>query len=816
MAHGLLSTKFDKASYAYWSEQGKSAAAVLGLAKDLKRDYGASGSAQTTTGSMTSGSKTLTLADAKDFQNGQGIAIVHAGPGPYQQHTTTSLQPPTSLGVTNEGTKGSTTYTYWIASVDYNGGITAAVSVTTTTGNATLAQGSNYNKITWTQATGAQGYVIYGDPSNPTSSQGILGTSNNSQFLDMGLGPQGMGMGQDFTASDLFPAAYPTSALGDTLSTTIVSGGGTTTLTLADAASATVTDVWVGHDDNAACATALADIIAAGGGTLDFGDGTFRIRDGLTTTLSSAVPLRFTGRQTGGTGQIIGLPGYSGSVLDITGDSSLNTRVEADGLVIDGNKANNVYGPNEDTQCGIRIVNASWCSVHDNVARNTWLSPIRYGNGTGATGSSASPVQDSIVAHNRVYEGYDQGIAIWNSTRVTVMANVVERSGWSGISFTQSLRCTAVGNTSNHNVYLANGPGSEGHGLAMEGADSCTFVGNTCESNNAAAVFISSGPFTHNNSTNNVVDANTLRLSQLGSHGVEMFSSDACAITNNTVSDNTGQGILTHYNCTRIDIAGNTLRNNAGNQIDVSGSSGTPTGCNINDNIMELTIAGAYNGVRMNNVFRSTVADNILQGNNSAQAVILTNCDHIDVHDNTCWDWHGNAALNGRGVTYCNFHHNTVLNTQGTAALKLEDQGATYSLHNTVDGNTLMDNQATHTQTYGVWEAGSTDYTTIRGNRFSGNIDGPLSLVGAHSTAADNPGYNPVGALTAPTVPVSGTALTNSFHVRARYYVSGGTVSGIAINGAATGLTGGAFELDPGETITFTYSAAPTLAVQGL
>lgn len=41
--------------------------------------YGASGSAQTTTGSITSGTPTLTLALAKDFVNGQGILVAGAG-----------------------------------------------------------------------------------------------------------------------------------------------------------------------------------------------------------------------------------------------------------------------------------------------------------------------------------------------------------------------------------------------------------------------------------------------------------------------------------------------------------------------------------------------------------------------------------------------------------------------------------------------------------------------------------------------------------------------------------------------------------------
>jgi hypothetical protein len=43
---------------------------------------GASGSGQTTTGTMSAGGTSLTLAAAQDFKNGQGIAVFAAGPNP--------------------------------------------------------------------------------------------------------------------------------------------------------------------------------------------------------------------------------------------------------------------------------------------------------------------------------------------------------------------------------------------------------------------------------------------------------------------------------------------------------------------------------------------------------------------------------------------------------------------------------------------------------------------------------------------------------------------------------------------------------------
>ena len=71
-------------------------------------------------------------------------------------------------------------------------------------------------------------------------------------------------------------------------------------------------------------------------------------------------------------------------------------------------------------------------------------------------------------------------------------------------------------------------------------------------------------------------------------------------------------------------------------------------------------------------------------------------------------------------------------------------------------------------------------------------------------------GYNPTGPQTAPAIPASGTALTNPFPFDATVYVTGGTVTAIAAGGTATGLTSGAVFVAAGETITLTYSAAPT------
>lgn len=63
-------------------------------------------------------------------------------------------------------------------------------------------------------------------------------------------------------------------------------------------------------------------------------------------------------------------------------------------------------------------------------------------------------------------------------------------------------------------------------------------------------------------------------------------------------------------------------------------------------------------------------------------------------------------------------------------------------------------------------------------------------------------------------IPATGVAYTNVSNGVQQVTIGGGTVSAIAINGSATGLTNGAFVLSPNDTITPTYTVAPTWKVK--
>ena len=125
--------------------------------------------------------------------------------------------------------------------------------------------------------------------------------------------------------------------------------------------------------------------------------------------------------------------------------------------------------------------------------------------------------------------------------------------------------------------------------------------------------------------------------------------------------------------------------------------------------------------------------------------------------------------------------------------------------NNIIEGNTVKSGSGWHA--FVVEVAG----TGTPGNLYANNITQGLVTTLVSGTARGNQGYNPVGhGVTQPSVPASTTAQTNSTGVDCTVFVTGGTVSAIAIGGTSTGLTSGAFRVPAGQTITLTYSSAPT------
>lgn len=102
-----------------------------------------------------------------------------------------------------------------------------------------------------------------------------------------------------------------------------------------------------------------------------------------------------------------------------------------------------------------------------------------------------------------------------------------------------------------------------------------------------------------------------------------------------------------------------------------------------------------------------------------------------------------------------------------------------------------------------TWEGGAAWGT------FSATRDMTFGAANGKVYVSNVRGINPVGLITAPTFPGNGVNFTNPYGVECRVFVTGGTITAIAINGTATGITSGMIILQPGDIFTAAYTGTP-------
>lgn len=78
------------------------------------------------------------------------------------------------------------------------------------------------------------------------------------------------------------------------------------------------------------------------------------------------------------------------------------------------------------------------------------------------------------------------------------------------------------------------------------------------------------------------------------------------------------------------------------------------------------------------------------------------------------------------------------------------------------------------------------------------------------TTATDGPALDCGGGFATPAVPASGTPAANASGLPATVVVTGGTVTGVSVGGVSVGTGDGAYTVPAGQSVTLTYSAAPT------
>lgn len=259
---------------------------------DVQRDYGASGSDQTTSGTMSAGSTTLELANAVDFENDQGILVCHAG-------VVSNLPAPSTPTVAiGGGVKGTSTYAYVVVALDgMGGGSPGSAAGSITSGPSTLGglgpdgsgtgqvlKHANWLAVSLTHVAGANGgYAVYRTQVPPASGLhlGFIGiTANlNTPFLDYGQAIKTPPLG--------IPDSPPTSPFSQSLVTSIRYGAGTTTLTLADPALSSVTGSPVVHDDT----NALQNAYNSGSTSIYHPPGSYGVSSALTYAVTDGTLL---------------------------------------------------------------------------------------------------------------------------------------------------------------------------------------------------------------------------------------------------------------------------------------------------------------------------------------------------------------------------------------------------------------------------------------------------------------------------------------------------------------------------------------------
>lgn len=145
---------------------------LIRMAGGVLQKYDSSNVVQTISSIFTSGARTsfiqaldklfiFNAEDGESYYDGSTVT------------TFTAITTPTNLTVNEQGTAGTTTYSYRVSAFNDAGETLATSSVSITDGNATLSA-TNFNRLDWDDVSGATGYNIYGREA----------TGNGETFLD--------------------------------------------------------------------------------------------------------------------------------------------------------------------------------------------------------------------------------------------------------------------------------------------------------------------------------------------------------------------------------------------------------------------------------------------------------------------------------------------------------------------------------------------------------------------------------------------------------------------------------------------------------
>jgi chitodextrinase len=243
------------------------------------------------TGSIAAGSNVLTLDSGYErFEDGQTVMVLYAG---RSLALTTPQAPAISLTTLWNGTvtTGSTTYGYRIVEMHPDGALSLPSPVAQVTNGPDNPDAFEYwmgTRISLKMPSAfsfAQGWAVYGEPTNPEGHRGLLAVQwkRQPEWHDVRNGAIGL------SVPPWVPASLPTAPLSSSLMATILSGGGTDKLMLSAAAQTTVASVAIMANDAPAMQRAYDFLENGGGGTVELKKGRFYLHSPTGGDVKSAV-----------------------------------------------------------------------------------------------------------------------------------------------------------------------------------------------------------------------------------------------------------------------------------------------------------------------------------------------------------------------------------------------------------------------------------------------------------------------------------------------------------------------------------------------
>jgi hypothetical protein len=199
-------------------------------------------------GTINAGSTALGITFDNGFKNGCGIFVYGAG-------AASTLSTPAQGTAPNPnviGAAGTTTVHYKVAAIDAKYGTSAASSPITIATAPTTRTPLNYVGVYWQGVAGAIGYLVYSDAGGSYAPLGYsfdcfgFAAGNTCGIIDKGTETHTW----TDTVHSFWPLTPPASVTNQALITTIVSGAGTLSLTLAAAATNSVSGSFTFPDNS--------------------------------------------------------------------------------------------------------------------------------------------------------------------------------------------------------------------------------------------------------------------------------------------------------------------------------------------------------------------------------------------------------------------------------------------------------------------------------------------------------------------------------------------------------------------------------------